>query len=68
MTVVGDVREHNLGLDAQVGDVIRKEANIIVNSAATTDFRERLYESSCIGTYYNCIFKYKDLLIIMHFF
>ncbi|KAG2726108.1 hypothetical protein I3760_01G097300 [Carya illinoinensis] len=41
VTVVGDVREHNLGLDAQVGDVIRKEANIIVNSAATTDFRER---------------------------
>ncbi|XP_041006397.1 fatty acyl-CoA reductase 2, chloroplastic-like isoform X2 [Juglans microcarpa x Juglans regia] len=41
VTVVGDVREHNLGLDAQVADLIRKEANIIVNSAATTDFRER---------------------------
>ncbi|KAF5465293.1 hypothetical protein F2P56_015313 [Juglans regia] len=41
VTVVGDVREQNLGLDAEVADVIRKEANIIVNSAATTDFRER---------------------------
>ncbi|KAG7958485.1 hypothetical protein I3843_10G023400 [Carya illinoinensis] len=41
VSVVGNVREPNLGLEADVADVIRKEANIIVNSAATTDFRER---------------------------
>ena len=40
--VVGNVCESDLGLDGDLGDVIAKEVDIIVNSAANTTFDERL--------------------------
>ena len=41
--VVGNVCESDLGLDGDLGDVIAKEVDIIVNSAANTTFDERLW-------------------------
>ena len=40
--VIGNVCESNLGLEEDVADVIAKEIDIIVNSAANTTFDERL--------------------------
>ncbi|KAB1223939.1 Fatty acyl-CoA reductase 2 [Morella rubra] len=38
---VGNVRDPDLAIDADVAQEIRNEVNVVVNSAATTDFRER---------------------------
>lgn len=40
--VVGNVCESNLGIDDHTAEVIAKEVDIIVNSAANTTFDERL--------------------------
>lgn len=40
--VLGDVSESSLGLDEDVADLMVKEVDIIVNSAANTTFDERL--------------------------
>lgn len=40
--VIGNVCESNLGLDDDTADVIAKDVDIIVNSAANTTFDERL--------------------------
>jgi len=40
--VVGNICEHNLGLDEGISDVIAEEVDVIVNSAANTTFDERL--------------------------
>ena len=40
--VVGNVCESDLGFDDDLADVIAKEVDIIVNSAANTTFDERL--------------------------
>lgn len=40
--VVGNVSDSNLGLDGDFADMISKEVDIIVNSAANTTFDERL--------------------------
>lgn len=39
--VVGNVSETNLGLDKDLTNVIAKEVDVIVNSAANTTFDER---------------------------
>lgn len=39
--VVGNVCESDLGLEEDLADVITKEVDIIVNSAANTTFDER---------------------------
>ena len=41
--VVGNVCESDLGFDDDLADVIAKEVDIIVNSAANTTFDERLW-------------------------
>lgn len=40
--VVGNVCETNLGLDEAAADIITKEVDVIINSAANTTFDERL--------------------------
>lgn len=40
--VVGNICEHNLGLDEDISNVIEEEVDVIVNSAANTTFDERL--------------------------
>lgn len=40
--VVGNVCESNLGLDEDIVNVIVKDVDIVVNSAANTTFDERL--------------------------
>ena len=40
--VIGNVCESNLGLDEDAAEVIAKDVDIIVNSAANTTFDERL--------------------------
>lgn len=40
--VVGNVCESNLGLDEDIANVIVKDVDIVVNSAANTTFDERL--------------------------
>lgn len=40
--VVGNVCESNLGLEEGLANVIAKEVDVIVNSAANTTFDERL--------------------------
>lgn len=54
--VVGNVRDPDLAIDADVAQEIRNEVNIVVNSAATTDFRERLiiYISGSIASPFVC--------------
>lgn len=44
--VTGNVCESNLGLDEDMADVIAKDVDIIVNSAANTSFDERLFSST----------------------
>ena len=44
--VIGNVCESNLGLDEDMADVIAKDVDIIVNSAANTSFDERLFSST----------------------
>lgn len=39
--VVGDITQHNLGIDTDMVDILRKEVDIIITSAATTTFDER---------------------------
>lgn len=44
--VVGNICETNLGIDEGSADLIAKEVDVIVNSAANTTFDERLNPSS----------------------
>jgi len=39
--VVGDISQYNLGIDTDMADILRKEVDIIITSAATTTFDER---------------------------
>ena len=39
--VVGNMRETNLGIKEDVANLIEKEVDVIINSAATTTFDER---------------------------
>ncbi|GAA0172960.1 hypothetical protein LIER_26678 [Lithospermum erythrorhizon] len=48
--VVGNVCEYNLGLDEDVAEIIAKEVDVIVNSAANTTFDERYDVSLDINT------------------
>ena len=47
--VVGNVSESDLGLDDDLAEIIAKEVDVIVNSAANTTFDERsvFMASSC---------------------
>lgn len=40
--VVGNVCESDLGMDTEAQNHIAKEVHVVVNSAATTSFEERL--------------------------
>lgn len=42
VSVVGNLYESDLGLDGDLADVIAKQVDIIVNSAANTTIDERL--------------------------
>lgn len=50
--VVGNVSDLDLGLGVQVADVIAEDVDLIVNSAASTTFDERLYMSSVHNFYH----------------
>ena len=52
--VVGNVCESDLGLDGDSADVIAKEVDIIVNSAANTTFDERLWVFILSLRLWNC--------------
>lgn len=41
--VIGNVREDNVGIEAEAADEIAGEVDIIVNSAANTSFDERFF-------------------------
>lgn len=49
---VGNVCENNLGLEEDLADLIAKEVDVIVNSAANTTFDERLWPSILIYNYH----------------
>lgn len=46
--VLGNVSEFNLGFDGDIADMMGKEVDIIINSAANTTFDERLIKFSII--------------------
>lgn len=48
--VVGNVCENNLGVEGDLSQVIAKEVDIIVNSAANTTFDERFFHAFQIIT------------------
>ncbi|KAL2326893.1 hypothetical protein Fmac_020320 [Flemingia macrophylla] len=52
--VVGNVCEHNLGLDEDISNVIADEVDVIVNSAANTTFDERYDTAININTIGPC--------------
>lgn len=43
--VVGNVCENNLGLDEDAAELMTREVDVIINSAANTTFDERLCNS-----------------------
>ncbi|RDX87381.1 Fatty acyl-CoA reductase 2, partial [Mucuna pruriens] len=69
--VVGNVCEHNLGLDEDISNVIEDEVDIIVNSAANTTFDERYDTAININTIGPCRLmniakKCKKLKLFLH--
>ncbi|TKY53227.1 Fatty acyl-CoA reductase 2 [Spatholobus suberectus] len=69
--VVGNVCEHNLGLDEDISNVIADEVDVIVNSAANTTFDERYDTAININTVGPCRLmniakKCKKLKLFLH--
>ncbi|QCE05335.1 fatty acyl-CoA reductase 2 [Vigna unguiculata] len=52
--VVGNICEHNLGLDEDISNLIEEEVDVIVNSAANTTFDERYDTAININTIGPC--------------
>ncbi|BAT96478.1 hypothetical protein LR48_Vigan02g022100 [Vigna angularis] len=69
--VVGNICEHNLGLDEDISNVIEEEVDVIVNSAANTTFDERYDTAININTIGPCRLmniakKCKKLKLFLH--
>ncbi|KAK7355078.1 hypothetical protein VNO80_14323 [Phaseolus coccineus] len=69
--VVGNICEHNLGLDEDISNVIEEEVDVIVNSAANTTFDERYDTAININTLGPCRLmniakKCKNLRLFLH--
>ncbi|KAK7392762.1 hypothetical protein VNO78_21209 [Psophocarpus tetragonolobus] len=69
--VVGNICEHNLGLDEDTSNVIAEEVDVIVNSAANTTFDERYDTAININTVGPCRLmniakKCKKLKLFLH--
>ncbi|KAL2604793.1 hypothetical protein AAZV13_09G086700 [Glycine max] len=69
--VVGNICEHNLGLDEDISNVIAEEVDVFVNSAANTTFDERYDTAININTIGPCRLmniakKCKKLKLFLH--